>query len=311
MNTPQELLDAYIRRVDARVGDGPYAEESQEIRRAVVMVEHLRRELALGDLLRNVNPDAGKPQVLLAFRSAEADTVLKVYGKRRPNEAAVQGLWAKAGVATAAVLASADEPVSWLLMPMVQGRVPSSADAPGLTGDVARIMQHAHSVYSAHVGVPKSLYQGIGPHLRAVLAAALRHGYDIPADLGAVAGRIYSAGTPKLLHGDLAGVNLLRAEDGRLCILDTCGYTGPAEFDAARWAARVGGSARAEVVLDEWMATEVGLVRGLARQLLGLELLMEAGVREIIKDEQGLPWRERDQESSACVDLGLRLAGIR
>jgi hypothetical protein len=230
--------------------------------------------------------------------------VLKVYGRLRPNEAAVQRLWWQEGVATVQILASGDDPVSWLLMPYVTGVVPFPADEPALTVAVARIMTEAHSIYCANVGSPRDLYAGVGGHLRNVLAVAKRHRYTVPSDVNAA--EIMRSGTPTFLHGDLTPLNLLRGPSG-LQILDTCGYTGPAEFDAARWCARLGGSHGAVEVLERWLDIETTLDSRLAYRLLGLELLMEGGVREIIKEERGLPWTERDDETQRLFEIGDEL----
>ena len=306
------MLEKQIRQVRRRVdsGLGGYAYEVDEIRKAIEQVDGLRDQLELDELIRDLNPGTGKPQVLLEFRDTRGQPVaLKVYGLRRPNEAAVQGLWAAAGVPTAPVLASGDEPVSWLLMGWLPGLPPSATEGVDLTPAVARAMVPAHRIHRADVGEAKDLYQGIGGHLNRVLAAASEHGYTVPPGLDAAAQEVLRAGRWTFLHGDLAPVNLLR--DGDVVrFIDTCGYTGPAEFDAARWCARVGGSARAEEALDRWLEVETALDRGLARRLLALELFMEAGVREIIKDEQDLPRTDRDPETAALLAAGSRLLDV-
>jgi tetratricopeptide (TPR) repeat protein len=303
------LLEKQIEQVRRRVdsGLGGYAYELDEIRKAVEQVDGLRHRLELDGMVRDMNPGTGKPQVLLEFRDVHGEpVVLKVYGRQRPNEAAVQGLWAAAGVPTAPILASGDDPVSWLLMGRLSGRPPSRSDGIELTSAVAQAMVPAHQTYRADVGEPKDLYQGIGVHLRGVLAATESHDYRVPPGIDAMARDVMGSGRQTFLHGDLATVNLL-VDGAEVRFLDTCGYTGPPEFDAARWCARVGGSARAEEALDRWLEVETALDRGLARRLLALELFMEAGVREIIKDEQGRPWDDRDPETIALLAAGGRL----
>jgi hypothetical protein len=309
----QEALNEQIQQVDARVssGAGAYRAEADEVRRAADAVETLQRRLGLREFVRNLHPGRGKPQLLLVFRHPKrGPVVLKVYGKPRPNEAAVQGLWWIAGVATVEIAEAADEPVSWLLMPFVKGDEPVG-DGLALTPEVAAIMATAHPVYRADVGVPRNLSNGIGVHLHNCLQAAANHRYQIPAGIDELATALLSSGTATFLHGDLTPRNLLRARDGSLRVLDTCGYTGSAEFDAARWCARVGGSQRAVGALEEWLRAEPELDVNLARRLLGLELLMEAGVREIVKDEQGRSWKVRDTETLACLVTGSDLLGVR
>ncbi len=305
----RSLFREQIRQVDARVdgAEGTYSGERDEIRRAVAFVDELCGRLGLGELKRDLNLGIGKPQLLLVMRDARGErVVLKVYGRLRPNEAAVQRLWWEEGVATVQVLDSGDDPVSWLLMPYVTGIVPAPPDEPALTADIARIMVAAHRIHRTNVGSPRDLYTGVGVHLRKVLAAATKHDYAVPSDVDVQAAEAMRSGVPTFLHGDLAPVNLLRGSEG-LRILDTCGYTGPAEFDAARWCARVGGSRGAVERLAQWLDVETALDPDLAHRLLGLELLMEAGVREIVKDERGLPWAKRDDETQRLLRLGAEL----
>ncbi|MGH3692761.1 MAG: phosphotransferase family protein [Pseudonocardiaceae bacterium] len=302
-----------IEQVDRRVmgGGEVYAAEREEIRRATQTVKQLRIHLELEEFLHTLNPGSGKPQLLLGFRSVRCGSVvLKVYGRARPNEAAVQEFWAGAGVSVVEVLAAGDDPVSWLLMPMISGAPPELGEVNALTGALAEIMTTAHAVYSPAVGCPCDLYTGIAGHLGVVLAALRRHGYALPDGWKVAARRLYRSGDPTFLHGDLAPSNLLREPSGRIRMLDTCGYTGPAEFDGARWCARVGGSQRALPLLNNWMRTESGLDVQLARALLGLELLMEAGVRELVKDERHQSWERKDKETRRCLTLGARLAGL-
>jgi len=108
------------------------------------------------------------------------------------------------------------------------------------------------------VGSPRDLFTGVGVHLRNVLAAATRHHYAVPSSVDVEAAEVMQSGMPTFLHGDLTPVNLLRAPDC-LRVLDTCGYTGPAEFDAARWCARVGGSHGAVEMLARWLEVETAL----------------------------------------------------
>lgn len=302
-----------IEQVDRRVmgGGGAYAKEREEIRRASQTVKQLRIQLGLAKFLHTLNPGSGKPQLLLGFRSVRCGrVVLKVYGRSRPNEAAVQGFWARANVSVVEVLAAGDDPVSWLLMPMISGVPPELGDGTALTRALGEIMTTAHAVYSPDVGRRRDLHTGIAGHLGVVLAAVRRHGYALPDGWEGAARRLYRSGAPTFLHGDLTPNNLLREPSGQLKLLDTCGYTGAAEFDGARWCARVGGSQRAVTLLDTWMRTESGLNAQLGRALLGFELLMEAGVRELVKDEHRQSWERRDEETRRCLTLGARLAGL-
>jgi hypothetical protein len=153
-----------IEQVDHRVmgGGGAYAAEREEIRRASQTMRQLRIQLDLVTFLHTLNRGSGKPQLLLAFRSVRCGrVVLKVYGRSRPNEAAVQGFWARAGVSVVEVLAAGDDPVSWLLMPMISGLSPELGNGTSLTGTLGEIMTTAHAVYSPEIGRPRDLYTGI------------------------------------------------------------------------------------------------------------------------------------------------------
>lgn len=305
----RDLLDRRVRDVDRRVANGGdvYASDGQAIRQAVAAVEGLRSRLRLGRARGDLAGSRGKPQLLLVFETNSGEeVVLKVYGKHRPAEAAVQGLWARHGVdAAVPVLDSGDEPTSWLLMPRVPGDPPDDAAAANLTEQLAAQMARAHRVIGP-AGAARTLVDGVGYHLQTVLAAAARHGYRPPAGLFETADELMRSATPTHLHGDLGPANLLHRAGSALRFLDTCGYRGPTEFDAARWAARVGGPERAEELLERWMVVE-RLDRRVAHGLLGVELASEAGVREIRKDEQGLDSSAPDEGTQARLDLARLL----
>jgi hypothetical protein len=298
-------ISEHIRQVDLRTarGDGTYSHERDEIRLAADLVEVLHRRLGLGTFLRSLSPGTGRPQLLLLFESDHhGPVVLKVYGRRRPNEAAVQRLWADAGISTIPIIQSGDDPSSWLLMPFIKasrvgGVDTSTEDWLRLGHDLARVIAVAHRTFSASIVEPLQLCDGIGRHLEGAVRALERHGYRPPDGWRMKAQQFHTSGSPTLLHGDLTPVNLMRKRTGQLVFFDTCGYTGPAEFDAARWCARVGGSIGSFPALHEWCCVETGLDRELAEQLLGLELLMEAGVRELRKEELGRPWESPDRET--------------
>ena len=302
------VIEEQIEQFDRRVTGGAYSGEAAEIRHAAEIVPRLRDQLGLVEFRASLNPGLGKPQLLLGFWSAEhGDVVLKVYGRQRPNESAVQAIWHAAGVPVVPVLSAGDDPVSWLLMPRIPGQQPRPETGPELTGHLAAVLRAAHAVFRPGLRKPRDLAAGVGGHLRRVLAGAERHGYPLPDDSESAALKYYHAGTGTFLHGDLTVRNLLQDDTGRLLLLDTCGYTGPAEFDAARWSARTGGAAKATALLTVWCQNEPELDRRLAKRLLGLELLMEAGVREIIKEERGIDWTVTDAETRRLLSVGSEL----
>lgn len=299
--------------VARRAGGRSYAHEPEEVRRAWATLHTLRERLRLETFVRSLNVRRGKPQLLLVFDRAIGDrVVIKIYGRRRPNESVVQGAWADHGVAVVPVLASGDEPTSWLLMPYVDGAPvslpePDSAAAHELTRKVAAEIGHAHTI-DAPVVDRSPLGERLRLHYDATMGSLVRHGYRIPENWWELCAAEFDGAPAVLLHGDAAPANLLRGSAG-LVLVDTCGYLGPAEFDAARWCARVGGWARAERLLSDWLSVETGVDPDRARRLLGCELLMEAGVREIRKDERRQRWDARDPWTLAAIDRGLSLLG--
>lgn len=313
------LLNAHIAAVDRRVGDGPYVNESMEVRAAVIGARTMWDHLELRQTATPLNHLSGKPQVLLAASSPmHGEVVLKVYGRRRPHEAAVQTWWRQHGVSTVPVLAYGDHPVSWLLMTRVQRLNTEQNDALQLTRDLASVMAQAHAAPRRPALPDFTLAHGVARHLRVVSQIATEHGYSIPDGCFDIAEQLYRSGLPVTLHGDLASANLLQGNDGRICVIDTCGYLGPPEFDAARWCARIGGSRNAESLLDLWIeaapaapgpstGARPALDRVLARRLLGAELVMEAGVREIVKVERSQSWVTGDPDTSDRVELGWEL----
>lgn len=307
----ESVLLQRIEDVDRRVAGGgeAYAEERAEIRRAAQQALVLRRGLQLGRFLRSLSPATGKPQYLLEFEAQQfADSVvLKVYGRARPGEAVVQLEWGKQGVRTARVLAHGDEPTSWLLMETVIGATLTSDDVAGpalgpVTRELAAVLAPAHVLPVVVTHELPTLGAALERHLLAVVNALVRHGYAVPEGWQELAGQVYSEGRSVNLHGDLFPGNIVRDRgDGLLRIFDTCGYLGDPVFDAARWSARVGGAERASEVLAHWTAVEPGLDHQLGDAMLGVELLMQAGVRELVKDEQGQAADARDGQTLALL----------
>jgi hypothetical protein len=311
-----EVLARQIHAVDRRViqGGNVYPEERAEIRRAADSARGLRSKLRLGELRASLTPPTGKPQLLLGFDSpAWGPVVLKVYGSARPWEVETQRLWAATGVPTPAIHAAAEDGPTWLVLTWLPGEMISSAETTTeagvrqVTRDVAATMAAAHRYAGPMPRHARPLAATTLRHLRIVVGALVRHGYAVPGDWERRAERVLATGSISLLHGDLARGNLIRTGDGTLWIIDASGVTGPAEFDAARWCARVAGWSHARSALDAWLATERTLDPGRAHRLLGAELLMQAGSRELVKDERGEPAAGEDPETLAYLDEAARL----
>ena len=301
--TDDKALDSELRAHVARVRrrneltSGAYPDESEEVRMAAAHVRRLRTELGLGRFVCSLTSRGAKPRFLLVFQLPPyGEVVLKAYGRPRPGEVHLERLWGRRGVPTVDILDADSTPDTWMLM----RRLPLApltteplrgALLPELTDGVARLVVAAHSVadLSPEADALRLGYRLSGPavqkHLEAVSRSLVGHGYRLPA----ISEQLIRAhaGAAHPLHGDLGLGNVVRdARDGQLRLLDASAYVGPREFDAARWAARLGGAEYGEALLERWLSIESGLDRDRARLLLGGEMLMEAGVREIIKDEQ-------------------------
>lgn len=299
-------LEAHLRgqvaRVRTRSQRSPAA-DSDDVQQAQIAAQQVRRlqhTLKLHSFVDNLTPRSAKPRFLLVFDSCEhGEVVLKSYGCQRAGEVHLQRLWSQHGIRTVQVLASSPGPNTWLLM----RRIPLAALVPepmtrecllALTTEVASATQSAHRAadnarprtdLAAHGYRPS--WPTMRHHLDAVTRTLSAHGYDITRR-DAILSRAH-ADEVHLLHGDLGRGNVVRdASDGQLRLLDASAYVGPREFDAARWAARLGGAALGEALLKRWLQTQRDLDSERASILLGGEFHMEAGVREAVKDERGL-----------------------
>jgi hypothetical protein len=302
----EETLRRHIAAVDRRVaaGGNRYPEERRHVRVAARRVQELREELRLGRFIRSLTPPTAKPQFLLLFEHPDrGQTVLKAYGRARGGEGAALQHWRSSGVDAVPVLEYSDTPTTWLLMLPVDGKPMPAVDGPALheyTKQLAATMSTAHNTCGHHqtaaaarVSLPPARFRDLAPeicrHLSVVLHVLQDRGYETPRDWRRRAEELYSTGPVTLLHGDLGPANLMVGESDAITILDPSAYIGSAAFDAARWCARVGGPAQATQLLQEWMRLENLPDGNLALRMLGLELLMEAGVREILKAERGEP----------------------
>lgn len=309
----EERLAAAVReridQVDRRVRLTGFADaaDREQIRLAAELVEPLRERLGLGHFQGALVNNTGRPQLVLGFASAElGDVVLKVYGKHRPGEAVAQRLWQRHGVPTAHVLAHGDDPATWLLMRRVGGIALTTADLAAdddllrVTRKLASVMSTAHTAADRPVPGTRRLGVALAPYLDAAVGALTRHGYTAPPGWRAVGARLHTHGPAVLLHGDLGLGNVLRGRGG-LCVLDASAYWGHAAFDAARWCARVAGPQRCLAALRAWLEVESALDSDHALALLGLELLLEGGVRESVKRQRGLPLDARDDVTLAYL----------
>ncbi len=157
------------------------------------------------------------------------------------------------------------------------------------------------------MGLPR-LVTALETHLGTVTEVLVRHGYTVTIPWRMMVRDLVSTGPATVLHGDLADGNVVRGlEDGGLLLLDACGYIGPAAFDAARWAARIGGVQAAQQHLHVWQRHEVENDSQAAYKWLGLELLMQAGVRELVKDERRCLLAYPDAVTQQYVTLATEL----
>jgi hypothetical protein len=320
VNDDAALLAAIAERVadvDTRVAvSGRHYEEERALaRRAAEAMPAVAANLRLGGFVRMLGPRSGKPQLVAEFASGGGRVVLKVYGERGHVEGPLQAAWVSAGVRTIPVIDHGDTPTSWLLLPAMDlSPLPPLASSAPLaretTVELARLMAAAHRAPLPSLRSVARLDVAIPPHLRAVAAALRRHGYDVPRSLVDRAVAALGGGGRTTLHGDLGASNVGRRDaDGGLLVYDARGYAGDPAFDAARWCARIGDVGLAEECLDAWLAAPGGVDRALARRLLGAELLMEAGVRELVKEEHGTFECGPDGVTGALLAAAARLMG--
>jgi aminoglycoside phosphotransferase (APT) family kinase protein len=208
------------------------------------------------------------------------------------------------------VLEGGDDPATWLLMRQIDGVSPCRNDLDdaealaSLTREVAAVMAKAHAVNGSGVAGARPLGPNLAAYLEASVAALTAAGYQPPGRWREAA-LLYERGPATLLHGDLGLGNLLRDRDGRLWLLDASAYRGHAAFDAARWCARVAGPDRVEAALAAWLESEPAVDTAHTRALLGLELLLQAGVREAVKRQRGREddGREDDGRDAATASF--------
>lgn len=315
----ERVLSNGIANVRRRVENAAnlYRGEIAEGERAADRVLDLQKSLGLGAFKRSLTPDTGKPQFLLVFDRDGAEVVLKAYGRTRPGEGALQYRWTQAGAPCVPTLAWADEPTSWLLMTLVPGHDLSQelTNDPGRsvprTVELAAVMQQlSYSTGTDYAGA-RSLVDGVLIHLDAVVMSLTAHRYTLPPGWREHAIRTYCSGRALPLHGDLFGGNVrVQAQpgpsSGQLLVIDTCGYVGDPAFDAARWTVRTADPSETgslAAVADAWREGADTLDERVFAGHLAVEALMQAGVREIVKDEQGLPWHERDAGTLALLDV--------
>ncbi|MFI0366487.1 phosphotransferase family protein [Actinomadura sp. 1N219] len=302
-------LREQIAQVDRRVAlsGGLDADDRKQIRSAADLAESLCRTLDLGSFGGVLTDNSARPQLVLAFSSPDrGDMVLKVYGKQRPGEAQALRLWARHGLPAPVVVESGDDPSTWLLMTRVDGATFSRGDLDdthaliSLTRKVADVMAQAHALDGSGVSWARPLAPTLTTYLEASVAALIAHGYKLPSHWREAAS-LYGRGPVTLLHGDLGLGNVMRARNGTLCLLDPSAYRGHAAFDAARWCARIAGPDRVEAALAAWLEAEPTIDTTLVRTLLGLELLLQAGVREAVKRQQGRQSDGRDAVTHAFL----------
>ncbi|WUI02705.1 phosphotransferase [Spirillospora sp. NBC_00431] len=308
-------LRAGIEQVDRRVAltGGRDAADRDRIRLAADLAGRLRTELGLGRFQGRLVDNPARPQLVLAFASARwGDVVLKVYGGQRPGEAAAQRLWHRHGVPAVPVLAHGDAPATWLLMRRAVGAALSAEDVAAdgdllrVTRELASVMAAAHTVGDPDLIGVRPLTEALPVHLDAAHEALTDHGYAVPRGWRATAARLHSQGPAALLHGDLGLGNVLREPGGGLLILDASAYRGHAAFEAARWSARIAGPGRSAVALEAWLEVEPDIGAERARALLGVQLLLQAGVRELVKRQRGLPGGAGDDVTHAYLAQARR-----
>lgn len=321
----QEYVEAVERRIEQ--GGGGYSEEIGEIRIAASRVKAIHADLGLGDFVKSIRRPTGKPQLLLVFKAGainpanpEQPLVLKVYGRSRPGEGLTQHALTSSG-AVVPTLRFSDKPNSWLLMeyldvPNLEDKLPCS-NLPStywtqkVAAATASFSRDAPSSYARSQTLDRAIFR----HLDIVTKSLVSHGYSVPADWAEDAHETYGLGTPAGLHNDLFPGNVLvigeNSSQPQVMFVDSSsdGCVGDRAFDAARWIVRMAATGAPEKIAalidvhkQAWLAGDPNVNRQLLDRMIATELLMQAGVVEIVKAENGLPWSERDTKTIALVD---------
>jgi hypothetical protein len=103
------------------------------------------------------------------------------------------------------------------------------------------------------------------------------------------------------LHGDLWTENVMQFNNSTPVVIDTCGYVGLREFDAARWIARVRPLSLFEELTELWLDLDRRMTRERLYAALSLECLRDADIVELLKVRN----HDYTEAQSAAVRDGL------
>jgi hypothetical protein len=317
LNARDALAAALDRQIEAVRASNPA--ELATVTRAARAATALTGELALGEFQDALIQDS-KPRLLLRFRVGTTgpladlgpDVVLKVYGDRPRGEGAALRLWRDRGVNTPRVRFGEYAECPWvalehlLLSPVAPHR---RSEILALTRMLAGFGARMHEPADELAPVLRPLDGVMLPRWEAAVRTLRAAEYAVPDFWHARARSAYKTSDPTPLHGDLGLPNIAHDAAGRLVVYDASALRGPASFDAARWAARLGSSAVAPPDVAKLWASVEGIPWGAVEdELLAVECVLEAGSRVSVGTASGCP-RNCDMEAQGLLDQARLLIG--
>lgn len=257
-----------------------------QLRRAAVAVLDLVEVLRLGSFRGSLSHET-KDRYVLRFSGVagcsafdpSAEVVLKVYGSARRGEGPLQALWKTKGVPTPTVVHGVHSSCSWLLLEYVSLRPAgelSVAEQLLLTDELGAVSALMHEPAPQLSDILRPLHTVMLPRWSAAARTLSTSGRSIPAEWYNRAAAAYRCGETRPLHGDLGLRNVALNQEQRLAIIDASALSGPAVFDAARWAARLGAESPPLAVLERWSSLDAPMSRD-SLMLLAAECVVEAG----------------------------------
>lgn len=320
MVPPDRLQQAIARQIQAVRSSA--SDDVGKVRTAAGVVPELIVELGLGEFIGALRIDY-KPRLLLRFAVDAAgpsadlghEVVLKVYPDRPRGEGYLLAAWRDRGVVVPKVRFGERSGCTWLLLEYVhlsQIALASREECLDLTDELAAHGCAMHTPLPRLKPVLRGLHSVMQPRWDAAAEALRRAGHEIPTRWRSRAAGAYSGGMHRPLHGDLGLPNIGRDLAQRLVVIDASALLGDRIFDAARWAARLGGhDVSPEDVFFHWLNREGLPYDRTASAMLGVECVFEAGAREIVAARQ--PSRTPysvppgDRTASYLLDIARRL----
>ncbi|MBL8929925.1 MAG: phosphotransferase [Kineosporiaceae bacterium] len=275
------ITDA-LREHRARIRtDAP--EQRTQFERAAAAIPALIDQLGLDDFGGAVLCDA-KPRILWRFHRCAAEpgpqVVLKVYGDQPRGEGPLLEAWARNKVPVPGLVHGVRDGCSWLLMryvPMKRLALESPRVRTWASERLAQLGTRIHAAAPELNPLLRPLATVMSPRWQLEADRLRARGFHVPSHWDDLAAQLYSALPAGPLHGDLAGTNVGALGDD-VIVYDASALSGPAAFDAARWAARLARyGARPQEVFERWAGFEPFDDEPRGTELLAVECVLEAG----------------------------------